>query len=187
MPSTEVLRRRSPRSPLTARVAPPFDRLTAPCASRWALALVAVVLVWGPAVTGSAEEIEYDPDVVLVIKDKAFHVLKGAAPDQTLQHPTFLVPTGMDVILMLRNEDSVAHEFVSPLLQKVDLRISGRATLVYTHTAAGVRVEPHEAVILRFDVPGAGYDQFQFWCNVHGKLQGDRMRGEIFVLKESAQ
>ena len=45
----------------------------------------------------------------------------------------------MDIVILLRNEDEVAHEFVSPLLMKAeDLQISGRATLVYTLTAFGV-------------------------------------------------
>ena len=84
----------------------------------------------------------------------------------------------------------MGHEFVLPLLMKAeDLQISGRATLVYTLTAFGVRVEPHDSVMLRFDIPDAGFDQFHFWCNIHGKLLGDTMRGEIFILdaKESSK
>jgi hypothetical protein len=69
----------------------------------------------------------------------------------------------------------------------VDLQISGKATMVYTLTAAGVRVDPRESVALRFDVPDAGYDQFHFWCNVHGKLLDDSMRGEIFIVEESSK
>jgi hypothetical protein len=137
-----------------------------------------------------AEELPYEPDVVLVMKDKVFHVIEGGQPGNPLPNPAFSLPVGRDLVVLLRNEDNVAHEFVSPLLMKVeDLQLSGRATLVYTHTAVGVRVEPRDSVMLRFDIPDAGYDQFHVWCNIHGRLLDDTMRGEIFILhaKQSSQ
>lgn len=132
---------------------------------------------------GSAEELLYDPDVVLVMKDKTFHVIKGAPLGNSALNPAFSLPVGMDLVILLRNDDDVAHEFVSPLLVKAeDLEISGRATIVYTLTAFGVRVEPRDRVMLRFSVPEANFDRFHFWCNLHGKLLSDTMRGEIFIL-----
>ena len=78
----------------------------------------------------SAEESLYDPDVVLVMKNKVFHVLKGAQPGNPVSNPAFSLQVGMDLVILLRNEDEVAHEFVSPLLMKAeDLEISGRATI----------------------------------------------------------
>lgn len=139
---------------------------------------------------GGAEDMLNDPDVVLVMKDKAFQVSKGSRPGNPLPNPAFSLQVGMDLIILLRNEDEVAHEFVSPLLMKVeDLQISGRATIVYTLTAFGVRVEPKDSVMLRFGIPDVSFDRFHFWCNIHGKLLGDRMRGEIFILdaKQSSQ
>ncbi|MBI4001236.1 MAG: hypothetical protein HY348_05580, partial [Nitrospira defluvii] len=139
--------------------------------SRLALTAVVIPLALGLGIAGMglADELPYEPDVVLVMKDKAFHVIKGAQPGNPLPNPAFSLPVGMDLVVLLRNEDEVAHEFVSPLLMKVeDLQLSGRATLVYTHTAVGVRVEPRDSVLLRFDIPEAGYDQFHFWCNIHG-------------------
>ena len=145
--------------------------------------VIPLALALGIGGISSAEESLYDPDVVLVMKDKYFHVIKGAQPGNPLPNPAFSLQVGRDIIIQLRNEDEVAHEFVSPLLMKAeDLQISGRATLVYTHTAVGVRVEPKESVMLRFDIPDAGFDQFHFWCNIHGKFTDDTMRGEIFML-----
>ena len=160
--------------------------------SRWLVTACVVPLALGLGIGGisSAEESLYDPDVVLVMKDKYFHVIKGAQPGNPLPNPAFSLPAGRDLVILLRNEDNVAHEFVSPLLLKAeDLQLSGRATLVYTHTAVGVRVEPRDSVMLRFDIPDAGFDQFHFWCNIHGKLLDDAMRGEIFILhaKQSSQ
>jgi hypothetical protein len=131
----------------------------------------------------SADEMLYDPDVVLVMKNKVFQVIKGAQEGNSVPNPAFSLPVGMDLAILLRNEDEVAHEFVSPLLMKAeDIEISGRATIVYTLTAFGVRVEPRDRVMLRFSVPEANFDRFHFWCNLHGKLLTDTMRGEIFIL-----
>ena len=160
--------------------------------SRWPVIAVVLPLALGGGMGGlsSAEEMLSDPDVVLVMKEKAFHVIKGAQPGNPLPNPAFSLKAGMDLVILLRNEDEVAHEFVSPLLMKAeDLQISGRATIVYTLTAFGVRVEPRDSVTLRFDVPDASFDRFHFWCNIHGKLLDDTMRGEIFILdaKDSAK
>ena len=146
--------------------------------------IIPLALALGSGGISSAEESLYDPDVVLVMKDKYFHVIKGAQPGNPLPNPAFSLQAGRDIVIQLRNDDEVAHEFVSPLLMKAeDLQISGRATLVYTHTAVGVRVEPKDSVTLRFDIPDAGFDRFHFWCNIHGKFTDDTMRGEIFMLQ----
>jgi uncharacterized cupredoxin-like copper-binding protein len=146
--------------------------------------IILLALALGSGGICSAEESLYDPDVVLVMKDKYFQVIKGAQPGNPLPNPAFSLQAGRDIVIQLRNEDEVAHEFVSPLLMKAeDLQISGRATLVYTHTAVGVRVEAKDSVTLRFDIPDAGFDRFHFWCNIHGKFTDDTMRGEIFMLQ----
>ena len=160
--------------------------------SRWPLTACVIPLALGLGIAeiSVAEELLDDPDVVLVMKDKLFHVIKGAQPGNPLPNPAFSLPVGRDLIILLRNEDDVAHEFISPLLLKTeDLQLSGRATLVYTLTAVGVRVEPRDSVMLRFEIPDAGFDQFHFWCNIHGKMLDDAMRGEIFILhtKHSSQ
>ena len=89
------------------------------------------------------------------------------------------------------NEDSVAHEFVSTLLYNLPFQLAGNGTFVKVPKAAGIRVDPGQTVVLSFEVP---YDkkEFQnlyevFWCNVHGKQQGDQMRGEILVLDQRGE
>jgi len=137
-----------------------------------------------PGVPAQPAEPEYDPDVIVVMKDQAFHVEKGEGAGADPPGPRFSLVPGENIVLMLRNEDRVAHEFVSALFQHVDLQFAGRATLVYTHTASGLRVDPGETVILRFEIPTEpAYDLFHFWCNLHGKLYGDAMRGEVFILQ----
>jgi hypothetical protein len=139
--------------------------------------------VWG-AVLIQAAELEYEPDVILVIKEKTFHMVKGNASGEDSPHLALSLSPGEDITLELRNEDKLPHEFVSPLFGLVELQFWGKATLVYTYTATGIRVEPGETVALRFELPkDFSGKQFKFWCNVHGKLHDDALQGEIFVVK----
>ena len=146
--------------------------------------VLALVLAGGASVAlAQAEEPEYEPDVILVIKEKAFHMVKGKSAGEN-SHPAFSLTAGEDIILELRNEDSLPHEFVSPLFAKVEFQFWGKATLVYTYTANGLRIDPGERVALRFELPkDFSGDLFKFWCNVHGKLHGDVLQGEMFVVK----
>ena len=145
---------------------------------------IPLVLVLGIGGISSAEESLYDPDVVLVMKDKVLSRDQRGTTREPFAESSLLATSREGLVILLRNEDNVAHEFVSPLLLKAeDLQLSGRATLVYTITAVGVRVEPRDSVTLRFDIPDAGFDQFHFWCNIHGKFVDDSMRGEIFILR----
>ncbi|MBU6432850.1 MAG: hypothetical protein KJS98_05985 [Nitrospirae bacterium] len=138
---------------------------------------------WAPILIQAAE-LEYEPDVILVIKEKTFHMVKGKVVGEDSPHLAFSLSPGEDITLELRNEDRLPHEFVSPLFTLVEFQFWGKATLVYTYTATGIRVEPGETVALRFELPkGFSGKQFKFWCNVHGKLHDDALQGEIFVVK----
>ena len=147
--------------------------------------VLATVLAGGACVAlARAEEPEYEPDVILVIKEKAFHMVKGKSAGENSLHPAFSLSAGEDIILELRNEDSLPHEFVSPLFAKVEFQFWGKATLVYTYTANGLRIDPGERVALRFELPkDFSGELFKFWCNVHGKLHGDVLQGEMFIVK----
>ena len=65
------------------------------------------------------------------------------------------------------------------------------ATLVKTARATGVRVDPGQIVTLEFNAPLAKEDQYGavessydlFWCNVHGKEHGQKMRGELAIIE----
>jgi hypothetical protein len=99
----------------------------------------------------------------------------------------------MPAVIQFRNRDLVAHEFVSTLFRDVPFRISGNATVVKTVRASGVRLDPGQTVTLEFDAPVAKVDQYGireslydvFWCNVHGKEHGEKMRGELAIIETS--
>jgi hypothetical protein len=124
-------------------------------------------------------------DVAIEISEKTFHLTKGGT------ERGFTLMAGMPTVIELRNRDLVAHEFVSTLFRDVPFRISGNATLVKTARAAGVRLDPGQTVTLEFNAPMGKEDQNGavesiydvFWCNVHGKEHGQKMRGEVVVIE----
>lgn len=126
-----------------------------------------------------------DINAEVVMKEKAFHITKGETGNG------FLLVAGTHAAIRLRNEDNVAHEFVSTLLYDLPFQILGNGTFVKPSKAAGIRVDPGQAVTLAFDVPTDGKDYQNlyevFWCNIHGKEHGDKMRGEILIVDQRGE
>lgn len=146
---------------------------------------VAAVRKFWMKATPPVPEDEDKYDVEVVIRDKAFHLGKGGEKG-------FEFLGGTEGAIMLRNEDTISHEFVSSLFREVPVRISGHATMVTAPMAAGVRLDPGETVVLRFQVPIK--DRWEsdtyfnaFWCNIHGKDHGAKMRGELLVMETRGQ
>ena len=150
------------------------------------VAILALGSLAGPQpMQSGSERSEITAEVVM--KDKAFHITRGEMwyyPGES--EAGFLLRVGANADIRLRNEDNVAHEFVSTMLYKVPFQISGTGTMVEPPNAAGVRVGPGQTVVLSFEVP-QDTKEFRniyetFWCNVHGKVRGDKMRGEILIV-----
>jgi hypothetical protein len=126
-----------------------------------------------------------DVDVAIEISEKTFHITKGGT------ERGFTLVAGAPTVIQLRNRDLVAHEFMSTLFRDVPFRISGNATMVKTARAAGLRIDPGQTVTLEFNAPvakedpyGAGESSYDvFWCNVHGKEHGQKMRGELLIIE----
>ena len=124
-------------------------------------------------------------DVAIDISEQTFHITKGAT------ERGFTLMAGNPTVIQLRNRDLVAHEFMSTLFRDVPFRISGNATLVKTARATGVRVDPGQTVTLEFNAPLSKEDEYGaiestydvFWCNVHGKEHGQKMRGELVIIE----
>jgi hypothetical protein len=123
--------------------------------------------------------------VAIDISEKSFHITKGATARG------FTLLAGMPTVIQLRNQDLVAHEFVSTLFRDIPFRVEGNATLVKTARASGLRIDPGQTVTIEFNAPMARQDQYGamesiydvFWCNVHGKEHGEKMRGEIAIIE----
>jgi hypothetical protein len=159
---------------------------------RYIRVISGVVAALAFAATANAESFEDkvkgksgEVDVAIDISEKTFNVTKGAT------ERGFALISGMPTVIQLRNRDLVAHEFMSTLFRDVPFSISGNATLVKTARATGVRVDPGQTVTLEFNAPVAKTDQYGgtefsydvFWCNVHGKEHGQKMRGELLIIE----
>ena len=67
--------------------------------------------------------------------------------------------------------------------------------MVRTGRASGVRLDAGQDVTLEFTAPipeadayGAKESTFDiFYCNVHGKEHGDKMRGEVMVIETGGE
>ena len=124
-------------------------------------------------------------DVVIDISEKTFQITKGGTARG------FALMAGMPAVIKLLNRDLVAHEFMSTLFRDVPFRISGNATVVKTARASGLRIDPGQTVTLEFTAPVAQLDRYGdratiydvFWCNVHGKEHGQKMRGELAIIE----
>lgn len=150
---------------------------------QYLLAVATAGLVLAGGVIAGAETFQEKSQgkVDVVMKDKEFHVTSGES------ERGFMLIAGTQADIHLKNDDVVAHEFVSPLLYKTPFRMDGNATLVKLPNTMGVRVDPGQSVVLTFKVPQDS-TEFQplydlFWCNVHGKQHGEKMRGEILIVE----
>ena len=154
---------------------------------RYILGSVITIAVFVLAASTGAQQnsISSKVDAEVVMKDKSFHITQGESGKG------MLFVSGQRADIRLKNEDSVAHEFVSTMLYNVPFQLNGSGTLVKAPKAAGVRIDPGQTVVLSFDVP-ADTKEFQhlyevFWCNVHGKQHGDAMRGEIIIVDQRGE
>ena len=154
---------------------------------RYILGSVITIAVFVLAASTGAQQnsISSKIDAEVVMKDKSFHITQGESGKG------MLFVSGQRADIRLKNEDSVAHEFVSTMLYNVPFQLNGSGTLVKAPKAAGVRVDPGQTVVLSFDVP-VDTKEFQhlyevFWCNVHGKQHGDAMRGEIIIVDQRGE
>jgi hypothetical protein len=149
-----------------------------------AVAVLALATIAGAQLVQKGSE-QSAINAEVVMKDKAFHITQGESGKGVL------LVAGTRADIRLRNEDTVAHEFVSTMLFNLPFQLSGNGTFVKAPRAAGIRVDPGQTVVLSFEVP---YDskEFQhiyevFWCNVHGKQRGDMMRGEMLVVDQRGE
>jgi hypothetical protein len=147
----------------------------------WAVTAAGLIVAGGMSAGATTFPDRSQGKVDVVMKEKGFQVTSGES------QRGFMLVAGTQADIHLLNQDSIAHEFVSPMLYKAPFEISGSATLVKLPKAMGVRVDPGQSVILTFQVP-QDTTEFQplydlFWCNVHGKQHGDSMRGEILIVE----
>ena len=115
--------------------------------------------------------------ITIVMRDKEYKVDKAALHGVV----------GETTAIVLRNEDTVAHGFVSPLFNKVPVKIEGEAVLTFAKGAKGFRVDPGKTATLHFLKPSTQERETQhypFWCDLH---EDTGMKGELLILETSGE
>ena len=175
-------------------------RLTSTRRAWWFVIAVALVIgfqnsslasLTAPAKGAASERVietkdhEIESDVVIVIREKVFHVIKGGARGG--DQPFFLMEAGSDHMITIRNEDNLAHGFVSPHFQNIDVHFSGDATMVFAEGASGFRIGPGKSATIRFLAPelpeGKSIVEELFWCHLHVKNPRTNKGNEIVLTR----
>jgi hypothetical protein len=117
-------------------------------------------------------------EVEIVIREGGKPLLNG---QQTHGHVIALV-AGQPTVLAFRNEDTIPHEFVSPLFTRAEIHFVGRATGIFRKDAVGFRLNPGSTLTLQFMAPYTGFSKMYdlIWCNDGGK--GDTELQELLIV-----
>lgn len=121
-------------------------------------------------------------EVQIVIRKGGYHVLKGG---QAHGLGVSLV-AGAATVLALRNEDTIPHEFISPLFTRTDIHFTGQAIGIFRKEAAGFRLNPGDTLTLRFMAPFSDFPTMYdlIWCSRHGEHNPERKELLIVVTEE---
>lgn len=132
---------------------------------------------------GSHSEGSQPEEVKIVMREGAYHVLQGGHSDS---NSVWLV-AGEDARLSIRNEDTIAHEVISPLFMRADIHLEGKGIGIFRKEAAGFRLRPGDAVTIQFTVPFLDFASFYdlIWCSRH---EDHVMNGkEVLVVKTQSK
>ncbi|MCA9473927.1 MAG: hypothetical protein KC594_17835 [Nitrospira sp.] len=116
----------------------------------------------------------------IVMQDGVYHVLN----DRDHQY-RLTVNAGEETTIVLRNQDGVAHEFITPLFTRTEVQFSGDAVGIFGKVAAGFRLDPGKTLILRLTVPYSQPFRTMFdvvWCNLHQTADGEAREGELLLV-----
>jgi len=119
------------------------------------------------------------PSIDITMKNNGYHFKSGSSSG-TLT-PGFTMTVGEENVITLKNEDAIAHDFVSKAFRGMDVEVVGDHEYIKDGMATGYRVQPGTTVKLKF-TPRVGEDfsgsYDVFYCTIHGK---PNMKGEIVV------
>jgi Cupredoxin-like domain len=111
-----------------------------------------------------------------------------AVPEQlvevTIKDFTFVtkqVPLrlNMPVVISIRNEDQVRHDFGSPVFQGIPTQVESDGVISYGRGVEGVFLNPTRDAMIRFTIDRPG--RYEFRCSIHSK-----MKGELLLLSVEA-
>ena len=116
----------------------------------------------------------------IVMRDGVYHVMNDRDHQSGLT-----LNAGEETTLVLKNEDGVAHEFITPLFTRTEVQFSGDAVGIFGKVAAGFRLDPGKTLMLRLTVPYSEPFRSMFdvvWCDLHKKGNGEAREGELLLV-----
>lgn len=116
----------------------------------------------------------------IIMRDGVYHVMNGRD-----HRYGFTLNAGEETTIILRNQDGVAHEFITPLFTRTEVQFSGDAVGLFGKEAAGFRLDSGKTLTLRFKAPFSEPFRTMFdvvWCNLHKKADGEARDGELLLV-----
>ena len=133
------------------------------------IALVALLFVSVPPLSRSADEApvqtQSEQRIELLIRNYDF----------ILTHP-LPIHFGIPTVIILRNQDIVAHGFQSSALSQLKVSAHGEGLAAYGTGIEGFHIDPGKTLAVHF-VPEQG-GHLTFHCDLH-----PQMKGEVFLLE----
>lgn len=120
-------------------------------------------------------------EVKILMKDGLYHVRNSAG--ESLKE--LVLRAGEVSTILLQNQDPVAHEFITPLFTRTEVRFSGDAVGIFGKEAAGFRLDPGKVLRLQFQAPYIAPFATMFdvvWCTLHKTAGGEPQEGEILLV-----
>lgn len=139
-----------------------------------AIALGAMVLAMSGATSALAS-----PVIEVTMKNNGYNINSGGSSGAMT--PGFTLSVGQENTVVLKNEDTTAHDFVSKSFNDLDMVVIGEAITIKDSGATGFRVMPGKSVKIKFTprvTEGFSSSWDVFYCTIHGKAD---MKGEVIV------
>ncbi|MDP3090589.1 MAG: cupredoxin domain-containing protein [Nitrospira sp.] len=124
---------------------------------------VAAWVVWAPTAVREAMAVE-EPRIEITIHDFMYVRTKMQ-----------VIRAGAPMILVVHNEDSVTHGFISPLFLGRALQGGGEGIEAFGTGIEGFHIDPGKTLFIRLTLDQQG--KIAFRCDLHPEMQG-----ELYVL-----
>lgn len=113
---------------------------------------------------GAGLQVAQDQRIEIMIRNSEFLLTQPAA-----------VQLGLPTVIILRNQDIIAHGFTSPMLAGLPVTAESEGITVYGDGIGGFHIDPGKTLVIRFTPERPG--QYGFRCDLHPE-----MKGEVFLM-----
>lgn len=103
----------------------------------------------------------------IVMTDGQYRIVHG---NQELKSHEVQLQAGQDIMFVIQNRGTVAHELITPLFMRTEVHFSGDATGIFGKEAAGFRIAPGKDLRVWLKVPSPKPFKTMYdvaWCNTH--------------------